>query len=340
MRGNLIRWLGAALTSVWISTAWSTGQYPSNPNLTSEAIYLTHKGVMRFDPQELKPVWTALADHPTDAPVVTDQAVLIGGSLGLYALSPQTGSLLWQLPSSARLFSPSVAEGIAYVGDEDGTLRALSVATGEILWRRNFTGWVYPPAIVDNQLVVGGQEHRLYGLDAATGKVLWETPLNQELVYRPIAVGDGAVVVTTFAGEILALSAEDGSQLWQAQDTVVNLSPMVTAGRLYFRTFGGHLKVRRQDSGALLWEVRLQGPVTPPVSVDGAHVIAADGAGNIVVLDAATGERLWQDAAQGRPIGSPIALDDKVVLFTIGAGIQAWPRPVVLMWKSRNPEEE
>jgi outer membrane protein assembly factor BamB len=250
-----------------------------------------------------------------------------------------SGALLWRIPSSARLFSPSVADGIAYVGGEDGSLRAVAVATGKVLWFRRFAGWIYPPAIVGNRLVVGGKAHRLYGLAVASGDVLWEIPLNQELVYRPVAIGNGNVVVSTFAGEILALSAADGRRRWQVQDTVANLSPVVANKRLYFRTFGGLLKVRSQTDGALRWQMPLQDLLDHPIQVYREWVVAIDDAGRLTILHAETGQQLAQYDTQSRSIGGPGLSDDQIVLFTDGGGTQPRPRPTVVTWATLQLEE-
>ena len=182
-----VRWrrlLPPLILVLTTSITWAGNQYPMNPNLSDGIVYVAQHGVARFPLHGREPVWTALQDRLTDAPVVTESAILVGSRSGISALNPESGALLWEINSPMRLFSPSAAQGIAYIGGEDGSLRAVMIASGEQLWRRDFSGWIYPPAIIGDRLVAGGQDLQLRGVDAATGQVLWQRGLPQELVYR------------------------------------------------------------------------------------------------------------------------------------------------------------
>lgn len=337
----LVRWQHKALLGAWFLLpsllAAQTIRYPVNPQLTGQAVYVAHDGITRFARDTLRPLWHTRSDHAADALLITDRAILFGSSSGLHAVDPTSGQPLWHLSSSARLFSPSAAEGIAYVGGEDGSLRAVNIASGEVLWQRRFQGWIYPPAIVGDRLVIGGQAHRVRGLDITTGQPRWEVPLSQELVYRPVATGDGGVIVTTFAGEILALSAQEGSLRWKVRDKVAPFSPILMAERLYYRTFAGAVKVRHQSDGTLIWETP-QNLAAYPLWVGDGRIVAIDSAARITVLQATSGQVLWQhNIPYAEPIGNPLTLNERIVFFTRDKGTSRRLRPIVTQWPT--PEE-
>lgn len=290
--------------------------YPANPALEGGTVYLSEQGIVAFDLEHRQPLWSALTGEWTDAPVALGDIVLVGSSRGLYALAAEDGRIRWHLATRSRLFSPVVSDGIAYAGSEEGLLRAVEVATGELQWQRSFPGWVYSPAVSGSQLVTGGQSHRLYALEAESGELRWERPLNQELVHHPVALEDGKVIVTTFAGEVMVVAGESGRLHWYVRDTVANLSAMVGQDRLFFNTFGGWLKARRPSDGALLWAVRLQEPEPSTVEEDGSWVWTYDGSGSILTLDASTGQLVWQTPVSGAPIGGPVVVDDHILVFT------------------------
>lgn len=325
-----MRYLFFAALLPWSIALVSGALYPANPQLTDTAAYVSGTGVVSFERQGWSLQWSALEGLQTDGVVATAKGVvLVGTSAGLFALSANDGSVQWKLMSAARVFSPSFRDGIAYAGDEQGLLRAIDADSGTVRWRRKFPGWIYPPAISAGRLVAGGQPHRLYGLDADTGETRWEIELGQEMVHRPVVLPGGAVLATTFAGEILAVGPEDGVVRWRVRDAVANLSPAVANGRLFFRTFGGWLKARRERDGRLLWSVRLQGRVAPPVAVRRGRVWTGDGAGAVVALDGATGQELQRAPLPGHLIGRPIVADGKAAVFVKDA-VSGWPRPLVL----------
>ena len=308
-------------------------KYPTNPALSETAIFIAHDGLSCFDRQSLKPCWHTLSGYSSDSPVATEQAILIGGSLGLHALHPDNGQVLWHLSTKARLFSPTVADGIAYVGGEDGSLRAVNVVSGQVLWQRNFAGWVYPPAIVAERLIIAGQELKLRALQRNTGALLWEIPLAQESVHYPVAIDNDTVVVTTFSADILALSVFDGSLRWQIKDSVANHSPLVIDEKLYFRTFAGPLKARSVIDGRLLWQNETHLSTRPLRKIDKA-LVAVNENGQGLVLDVKTGSLIKHFPISGKTIATPLLIDQRVIFFTGSVNPQDRLTPNVIPWTS------
>ena len=56
----------------------------------------------------------------------------------------------------------------------------------------------------------------MVAIDLATGKPLWATPLPQ-LPLGGATVSNDLVLTTTFTGELIALSRQDGSVVWTTQ---------------------------------------------------------------------------------------------------------------------------
>jgi outer membrane protein assembly factor BamB len=85
-------------------------------------------------------VWSSAIDlGPGPMPVsVADGVVYISswGSSGfLTAINESDGTLLWQTASfDPSLSTPAVANGVVYLGDDEGRFRAFNAATGSVLW--------------------------------------------------------------------------------------------------------------------------------------------------------------------------------------------------------------
>jgi len=61
--------------------------------------------------------------------------------------------------------SPTVANGIAYVGSDDGNVYALDATTGMKVWNYTTFGPVWSsPTVVNDIVYVGGDDHNVYAL--------------------------------------------------------------------------------------------------------------------------------------------------------------------------------
>ncbi len=313
MKRRLAVWVVACL-AVSPPSAYGGGPYyPENPNVTGDAVYVSAIGVSRYEREDLRPTWHALADLETFEPVVSAAAVLVGSTNGLYSLDLRTGKIQWHITSTQPMYSPVVADGVAYVGAADGRVRAVHVKTGRILWSRQFDGWIYPPAIVERMLILGGGGGRLHGVHADSGTVAWSKTLSQELVYRPVAAQNGRVVITTFSGDVIAVSVIDGKTIWKVTDPTPGFSPLVRDDHLYMGTFGGVLRARHVMDGRLLWTQQLEEklPFVPRLQ-DGVVLIGSD-QGRVAAFSAIAGKLLWQHEQPRALAANPVMVDGRIV---------------------------
>jgi outer membrane protein assembly factor BamB len=83
----------------------------------------------------------------------------------VYALDAKTGALLWKLhpPGCCVISSPAVANGVVYVGSDDGNLYALNARTGVKLWSYATGGAVFSsPAVANGVVYVGSDDGNVY----------------------------------------------------------------------------------------------------------------------------------------------------------------------------------
>ncbi len=77
----------------------------------------------------------------------------------LYALNAITGAELWNFTTSAPVeSSPAVANGVVYIGSDNGDLYALNAATGSNLWNYATGGPVGDPVVANGMVYVGATE--------------------------------------------------------------------------------------------------------------------------------------------------------------------------------------
>jgi outer membrane protein assembly factor BamB len=200
----------------------------------------------------------------------------------------------------------TIDAGTAYVGDSDGEITAIDVTTGDVRWQQSVGGYVA----------------------------------------RPLAVGNGTVVVTiqgsgTVVARIVALDAADGTERWR-------FDPGGTALLTAIPAIGGDLVVvpftdftvrgLSLGDGTERWSARLNAPVSPrggPAVSDEA-IVVVDLNGEIYRLDPGTGERIWDFALNEPAIGTtPILGPDHVLAATdLGRLVAIDLASGDLVWKS------
>jgi outer membrane protein assembly factor BamB len=206
---------------------------------------------------------------------------------------------------------------VALAADLGGWLSAFDDA-GVRRWRFQAGAPIeLAPAVVGDLVVVAGADGELHGLDAATGRRLWRrkvggsTPLQLEADAERVRV-----VMRT--GEVHLLDLVQGRPREREEG-----SPDPGAAHA---NEGGSL-VRRAADGRELWRVPFRPNRFGAEPVLGAGRVAAlSDRGELIVLDAATGERLWgwvASADLGVRAPPAIAADGSVYVASLDGSLTA-----------------
>ena len=305
-------------------------RYPANPARDAERIYLSDDGVHAYRHDDLAPSWSALPGVATLEPVPAGDLLLVGSASGLHALDVDDGRIVWQRWTGRRVFSPAVFGNTAYVGDAEGALHALTLPDGDVLWRNELPGWVYPPAVLGTTLYTGGRDGTVWALDAETGSLRWARSLGQELVYRVVADSGSTLVATTFAGEAVALAADDGRVLWRRQLDSPALGALPADALVLLATLSGSLSAVDIETGDARWRQPLPGPVRVPPVTTSRCVLVRDESGHLTTFLIADGTQVGRVAIDHASRGAPFRHAGKPHIFVADSGKDSPPRPVVL----------
>jgi len=179
---------------------------------------------------------------------VTDGIVYVSSAVTLYAIDAKTGDRLWSFATKGYLSSPTVVDGIVYVGsgNPDGKLYALDVKTGTVLWIYLTVDDAYShidsPAVANGVVYISGgwKPGYIYALNAKTGTLLWTftSPSdNQDPIMSAPFVANGVVYVDTdYPGRLYALNAKTGTSLWTfvaVPGYSITSEPLVVNGVVY-----------------------------------------------------------------------------------------------------------
>lgn len=171
----------------------------------------------------LKPDWYKPIEPyiPTKVQIVTAYDTLyISTSKGLYTLDAETGAEKWVYPTELPLgHSPTIYEGVAYVGGFDKRLHAVDAYTGQGLWMfEGGAGFDTNPLVVGGIVYAGNRDGYFYAVyteGPKTGQLAWKYKTNGPIEYSA-AYKDGVIFFASNDSHAYALSANTGDLVWKS----------------------------------------------------------------------------------------------------------------------------
>jgi len=294
----------------------------------------------------------ALADRPVTLPAPTALAEWpqAGGNLAHDPGHASVGEGLreaWRASigtgSSYRrriTTGPVLAGGTVYTADAFGTVSAFDAATGARRWTRETTpekddvGAVGAGlAFADGTLYAATGMAEVMAIDPADGRIRWRvsTPAPTR---GGITVSGSRIFVPTTENNLLALSTEDGRNLWTYRASPVSAVPLglpapAVEGETVVAGFpSGELAALRAADGRVVWTeslssggqaarrgglAELAGVAGLPVIHEG-RVIAVGQGNTALMVDLRSGRRLWErDVGSGR---SPAVAGEWIFVVT------------------------
>ena len=262
------------------------------------------------------------------APVVAGGRVFTMDATATVAATSTGGASLWSTDLTPVTDQASAISGggLAYgagrviAATGYGELVALDPASGAVLWRQRLGAAVTgAPAVEGDMVYVVGRDSSGWAVDAANGRVRWTlpgTPSASGMIGSAApAVTDGAVLLPSAAGEIVAVLKVSGVRIWRtpvagerrgrayALLSDVTGDPVVVGDVTYAGNASGRTIAMSSSSGDLLWSAP-EGALGPVLPVGGSLFLVNDEA-RLVRLDAATGAVIWS-------VEMPYFVDEKV----------------------------
>jgi outer membrane protein assembly factor BamB len=183
---------------------------------------------------------------------------------GIHGAMPRTERM--PDPFDVFLSSPTVANGVVFIGSGDQHVYALDGQSGAVRWRFKAGDVIHAsPAVADGVVYIGSWDRNLYALDAATGRERWRyTTGNDTTIYNQIgiassaAVSGGRVFVGGRDGHFHVVDANTGKLAWTHDNkggwTIG--SPAVRDGVVYFATSDGRrFKALDAATGAVKFDL-------------------------------------------------------------------------------------
>ena len=254
--------------------------------------------------------------------------------------------------------TPTVADGVVYVGANDGKLWAIEAETGKAIWSAETGAEIAAqPLFVDGKVVVANGLGLVQAY-STRGKKLWEFPAG-DAVYSSPVLADGRIAFGCNNGKLYVLDASTGAQVSVNEDATysVESKPFAVGGKVYYGAWDQYVRCVNAPNGALVWKQLGEGSLIEkakryfspadagPVLAEG-KVFIADRDYMLTIINADTGERI---DAKKAVAATGVSGDGKFVYLrktdgnlekTDAAGASIWSTPCRMGYIAAAPTEK
>ena len=208
----------------------------------------------------------------------------------------------------------TVDQGVAYVGDDQGTIYAIDLTKGTIKWKGTVSEAPESPLAVAGNVVIvpvsgSAQNHpSMVALKVEDGTLAWKYD-GQSLgtVISGVAVGGAEGALSVYAvfpdNTLRSLNLQDGSLLWRSRlnaSVTPWSSPVVTDDAVYVLDEVGQVTRFDPASGARVWDFAINDQSRRgSILLGGGYVLVATGEGRLAAIDPDTGHLLWESGTSG-----------------------------------------
>jgi outer membrane protein assembly factor BamB len=239
---------------------------------------------------------------------------------------------VWTLTLKSGLTAPPSFSGSqAFLPLEGGQLAAYDLERGDPRWTVEAGATAAPTA--GGGMVFVASSDEIVSFDMDTGVVVWRLPA--DVAGAPLVWENGWLITATTSGELLALRAADGQQIWRlALGAPLTAPPTLAGDRVFLPVRDGRVIALQIESGSPLWERRLGGPPGELLALDSRlYVGSVDN--YFYCLSSETGAPLWRWRTGADVVGRPAADDRRVYFVSLDnvlraldqrSGAQIWRR--------------
>ena len=231
----------------------------------------------------------------------------------------------WQVSTGGQVeSSPTIVNGVVYIGSDAGLVLAIAESTGTVLWTSTIASpGVSSPAVDESAglLVIGDSSGNVDAIStsgANTGSLVWSFPTDGTIPDTPIISG-GRVYAGSSDGSEYALSESTGSLVWS---TSIGGSPSATASvyqeDLFVGNSAGTLFNLSTANGTTNWTVQTHGAITG-ISTTSGLIYAESANGWITGFRPGSTETVWL-AQTGAGLSTTPSISDNAVIVGAGDG--------------------
>jgi len=277
-----------------------------------------------------KKVWTKAFEDTgfLSGGAVAGKRLFVGDMNGMVrCLAASDGALQWEFETESEVFSgPTLHGDSVLVTTESGQLFSLRAADGKKQWEFVIEAPLRcAPTIVAGHTLLAGCDKQLHAVNLATGESTGAHTIAGESG-NTVAIAGGRAYFGAESGVFCAVDVkafDAMSTAWTYRDPRrgqgIRTAAAVSKSVIVYGSNGKAIYGLSPQTGERLWikEVRSRVQSSPVIVKNPAgkeRVIAATQRGLLLLLDAKTGETLWEYDAGGGFLGSPAVAEGRVLI--------------------------
>jgi len=255
--------------------------------------------------------------HVTAPPIYAAGRIFVmDGAANVSAHDPASGAQIWRTniqPRSKRDHEAwggglAFADGKIYVTSGFREVVALDAASGRLLWRTTTEAPMHAaPTATNGRVFAEDVNDELFAFDEATGAQIWTYQALEEpariLAATSPAVENDTLISSFASGELIALRAANGAELWNASLSHANRTnalseirdipgrPVIFRSDVYAVSHSDVFAAVDLRTGQVRWTLPVSAITTPWPAGDVVYVI--DDRGQVICASRDAGQVYW-----------------------------------------------
>jgi outer membrane protein assembly factor BamB len=237
--------------------------------------------------------------------------------------------VVWAKPAGGLIEFPAVVDhGVAFIGNQAGTIRAFDMGNGKVLWRRPTPRFelASSPAVYGNLVVIHGMDGHVYVRSRWNGRLLWRFSAGSPIESSPV-VHRGVDYFGTWNGYVYALDLRTHRLRWSyGSGYKITSSASFGRGTLYIGDYGGRLLALSPRNGSVRWSAHVNGRIYGTPAYARGRIFVPSSTGGSLTAFSARGHRLWSVGTGSYVYSSPAVWGGRVffgsyngVLYAVSA---------------------
>ncbi len=295
--------------------------------------------------REIQPLWKQSTGKGAESgfallkPARHQDSVYVAARNGVvYRIDAASGNVLWKSDTGNPVYAATgVNDGIVVVAHDNGDVVALRVADGEMAWRSSIKRQISAiPVAGKGRVVVRTADGLVIGLDSESGDIEWQVKkavpgLSMHGDSMPLISGD-VVLVGLSSGKLIANNVISGRDYWEMDISWVrgrneierlgdaDTSPIILGNTVYAGNYQGSVVAIQLVDARLIWRKDISTRL--PMAISGDLLVVIGELGQVIALDAASGDILWrQTAFQGHGVSQPIIIGNRVIIGDLNGNV-------------------
>ncbi len=249
----------------------------------------------------------------------------------VYRINAVSGNILWKNDTGYPVIAATgVNEGIAVVAHDNGDVTALRAADGELVWRSSIKRQISAiPVTGKGRVIVRTADGLVIGLDSESGDVEWQVKravpgLSVHGDSMPAISGD-VVLVGLSSGKLIANNVISGRDYWEMDISYISgrnemerlgdadTPPIIRGNTVFAGNYQGSVVAIQLLDAQLIWRKNFSTRL--PIAIKNGLLVITGELGQVIALDAESGDILWQQTAfQGHGVSQPVIIDNRVII--------------------------